>query len=109
MKIPTVCGTHWTLGEITATHRLAPQGTDTWANPPITAQRVDREFRIEFGPGTFEYAYLRPLADCYAHGFYRDSSPVIAVLRKDGDALVLTFHAAGGVVRGENYIEAVER
>ena len=108
MKVPTSCGTHWTAGEPTATRRLSPQGADTWANPPFTAQRVDREFRIEYGPGLYEHAYLAPLQDCYAKGWWRGDVPAIAILRKDGDALVLTFHDALDAARGENYIEAVD-
>lgn len=108
MKIPSSCGALWTPGEVTATHRLAPHYEGLWVNGQISARREGRNFRVSYGPGALEYAYLRPMSDCYATGFYRDSVPMVAILRKDGDDLVLTFHAVVEPERGELFLPGVD-
>ena len=97
MKVPSVCGASWDVGDVRATYRLEPLGADTWGNGQVTAQRADREFRIEWGDRAQDHAYLRPHGDCYARGIYINSTRTAAILRRDGLALVLEFADADGV------------
>lgn len=108
MKIPSSCGALWTPGDVTATYRLAPHYEGMWVNGQISARREGRLFRISYGSARQDYAYLRPMTDCYATGFYRDSVPVIAILRKAGDDLVLTFHAVVEPECGEFFVPAID-
>ena len=107
MKVPSVCGAKWTFGDVRATYRLLPLGADTWGNGRVTAQRADREFRIEWGERGQDHAYLRPHGDVFARGIYINSTRTAAILRKDGDALVLEFADADGV-SGWLHIEGVD-
>jgi len=81
---------------VRAVHRLEPLGADTWGNGTITAQRADREFRVEWGERGQDHGYLRPHGDCFARGLYINSTRTAVILRKDGDALVLEFADADG-------------
>ena len=108
MKVPSHCGGEWAVGEETTAYRLAPDGPDKWFNTHVSAVRVGKNFRIEYGMRPQDYAYLAPLENCYARGFYREDAQVVAILRKDGDDLILTFHTAEGAP-GPNYIEAIDR
>jgi hypothetical protein len=107
VKVPSVCGAFWDVGDVRATYILFPLGADTWGNGIITAQRADREFRITWGDWAQDHAYLRPHGDCFARGIYINSTRTAAILRRDGEALVLEFADADGI-SGWLHIEGVD-
>jgi hypothetical protein len=98
MKAPSPTGQAWSLGAERRTWRLIAIGPTSWADGQTRADYMGgphRIFRVETMPGDLRYThYLRHDAanNCYSVGDWVHSLRAGWVLRKDGEALVLTEH-----------------